>query len=409
MPTDLFTQVNYNVGEGLANSDLANMAKFADSRLLDQMYSRLVGALGATALDPSITSENGENPALTSLIYTLTGGEAVLKVGSTATRVSLTSGTIFQKIGNVTGLDANFLSYLVDESDVDLVISAGDATNPRIDILQVKLEYVTGGAENRDIEDSFTKIVTAQSVNKTRRVQATFSLKQGTPAATPTYPAPDTGYAVIGSLYVPATWTTGVVPDPDVGASGSARLRQCSLPLRVRTVRTPMTMMFKGGASTWSNATTPPLWLASGGAATALMAPCPAGYESRVVGIGLVAKFVTSGAVQLRLASHTTLGPSFITGPVFNMSSVLVNADGNFRYYFAHLGNIASSSNDSTPVSTVVGDAFWASGGKAGPAQRPNVLNTPPYTAVNVEQNTYLTIDGGTNSQVAEVIWFLAG
>lgn len=68
-------------------------------------------------------------------------------------------------------------SARVDVDQTDLTISAADATNPRVDIVQV---HSTTGAVTK---------------------------KNGTAAATPSAPAPDTGNIVIANVSVPANDT----------------------------------------------------------------------------------------------------------------------------------------------------------------------------------------------------------
>ncbi len=47
-------------------------------------------------------------------------------------------------------------------------------------------------------------LILGSSVNKSKRVQATFSIKEGTAAATPMFPEPDAGYVPVAGIKVPA-------------------------------------------------------------------------------------------------------------------------------------------------------------------------------------------------------------
>lgn len=62
-------------------------------------------------------------------------------------------------------------------------------------------------------------------------------MKQGTPAASPTYPTPDTGYCVVGAVVVPATYAAAAgigFSDGDYG-TGKLVVHDQRIPLRVRT------------------------------------------------------------------------------------------------------------------------------------------------------------------------------
>jgi hypothetical protein len=413
MPTDIYQQFRFNNAQGVDPADLNLIQKFADAKALDQILSRYVGALGSSSLDPDLASTGGENPALTSLIYTLTGGDAIIKQGTTATRVGLTSGTIFQKIGNAGGEDASFLSYFVDESDVDLTISAGHATLPRIDILQCKLEYVNANSEERGLQDATTRLITIQSIQTQRKVQATFSIKAGTAGATPTYPAPDTGYALLASIRVPATWTTGTTPDGT--GSSSLGLRQCTMPLRTRTVSVSTREMIKRTAGNWTYSDPGGIWACLGAPSTDLLAPCPAGINERIIGVGIFGAFgafsAAANSVILQAMAHAGTGYNLASTPS-NDLTVAMQVDGGTSqgFTFAHLGMICDTSSDSNPTAAngVIGDPFWAWGGKAGPAWRPNVTLTPPSTT-NLGKRAVLRISGETSTIINEVMWFLAG
>jgi hypothetical protein len=407
MATDLYRDKLYNDGEGLTHGELNDTRAWMLARMADQLLEHQAGILGSVN-DPSMWGQNGADTDLQSLIYTLTGGEAVIKQGTTATRVSTIGGTIFQKVASAAGTAPTFLPYTFAPDEFDLVIGAGDATNPRIDIVQVRLQLVDGGSESRDFKDAITGALTSTATNKTRRVDATVSIKAGTPAATPTYPAPDAGYAVLGAIRVPATWTTGTTADGT--GSASAGLRQCSVPLRIE----PHTMSM-GADVLYNSATTWELISAgvaqaTGGAGNDLVVWCPGGHTKRIVGVSITARWITSGVVHMRRIPWTAGGYSLAGAPVIDLSSVLVNADSTLRTYFAHLGNIADASEDSNPSAAngPIGDAFWAAGGKGGPTHRPVQLGGAASTT-QLGHRTALVIDGGTNTIICEVTWYLAG
>lgn len=125
-------------------------------------------------------------------------------------------------------------------------------------------------------------IIVGQSVAKNRRVQATFQLKQGTPAATPTYPTPSTGFVPLFAVYVPTSHNA---------VHTKANLRDMRMPLGgLRSYDThakEMLLSGPGAGTTWlfdetKNRITPNT---TTGVAYAL---CPSARPtSRLVGIGI--------------------------------------------------------------------------------------------------------------------------
>lgn len=72
-----------------------------------------------------------------------------------------------------------------------------DPTNNRWDIVTVKIDQVDGDASSRNFKDAATGVVTTTTPNKTRQLQATFTVTAGTPAATPTIPAVPAGERIL--------------------------------------------------------------------------------------------------------------------------------------------------------------------------------------------------------------------
>jgi len=405
MANDLFKGQLFNDGEGLDYNDLNDLARMGVARMCDQLRLEATGQLGSTA-DPE-----GQGSPLTLLIYTLTGGCAVL-TNNGATQVTVRRGTIFQKIADPTGDEAQFLPYTLVNSEFNLTLTAGDATNPRIDIVQVKLEWESAVTQSRDFKDATTGVITTTTPNKRRRVKATFSIKLGTAAATPSYPAPDTGYAVLGAVFVPATWTTGI--DTDVGAAGTtARLRQCSVPLGVQAFTVhghemdyeyPNQSGWRRGIASDGNAIRGTAYAASAGSTLAVWCP-NAGPNARIVGILIVGKWVTSGTVTLKYdnAGTGTSYTSIASGPTFTLSG-LVQTGGTIVEKFMHMGQISDASSTSNPSAAdgVLGDPAWATGGRSGPSVREIASSAPSSRAV-------LRIDAGSTSQIYSVTFYLAG
>jgi hypothetical protein len=428
MPTDLYTTVLFNDGEGVDYNDFNDSQRYQGARQTDQFLAQMVGRLAAGTADPDHVGEAGSNAALTSLAYTMTGGDCALKQGTTTSRVTLLPGTIFQKIANVTGTESTFLAYTVRSGDIDLTIAAGDATNPRIDILQMKLEWVNGGATSRDFEDATTRAKTTTTPNKTRRVQATFSIKQGTAAATPTYPTPDAGYVLVAAVRVPATWTATFRPDAVVPLSGTAAsLIQCTIPLGIQAV-TVMPNQFEGYyATNWAreptgSGTDSGHWKTSA-AGSNLLVWIPGSTTRRVVGVAIVGENTTGMTAKLVTKSwkyNDGLGGSsqLSVGAVMDISSKF-NGLTSSGIAFAHLGDIADASSTSNPTAAAgpIGDPFWAHGGISGPAYRWLETGLPlvQFDATDLGNHGAVQFgalelgSSGASVVVAAVTFFLAG
>lgn len=409
MATDLYSTVLYNDGEGLDYTDLNAMSQGMVARIAEQMWGRMCGYLGVTNKDPQLQGEGGDDAALTSLAYTLTGGDCVAAQGSSTTKLKLLGGTIFQKIAAADGAEASFIPFTLRAGDVDLTITAGDATNPRIDILQMKLEWVDGDAEDRDFKDGTTGAVTTTSTDKTRRVQATFSMKNGTAAATPTYPAPDTGYCLVAAVRVPSTWTANV--GPETGGSSSAITRQCTIPLKIEHHQSFPHEWDDTLATNWvRNASG--CWSASGGDATNLIVPVPQGaLEKRIVAIGITAVWVTSGLVELKTITWNQIsGYSTSQHAAFDLSSSLVTTGGTHRQQMVHLGDICDASTLSNPSAAagVIGDPYWCGGGISGPSRR-SVERNNEGAGSDWPSRAMLLIDAGSGSDIISVDWYIAG
>lgn len=416
MSTDLYADVLYNDGEGITHGDANNARAFLGARLFDQLLARLTGNLAA-AEDPDITAEGGNDPGLTSLAYTLHGGECVIAQGSSSTKVKLLPGTILQRTAAAAdGAEAKMLAYTIRAGDVDLTIGAGHATLNRIDIVQMKLELVDGDSESRDFKDAVTGALSTITPDKTRRVQATFSIKAGTAAATPTYPAPDSGYVMVASVYVPDTWAANFTDDQGGYDSSSAILHQCTVPLNVEAYTVRPHEMDVSQATNWAvDAGAPGAatgYMKASGAATNLRVHCPAaGHTKRIVGIEIVASWVTSAVVELTTYHVGLLGWTKNTNGTFVLTSTLASVGAGDIGRLAHLGHIADASPASEPSAAngPIGDPIWARGGRSGPAARRIERAGGTINDATWAERAALEIDAGDTSAIYEVTFYLAG
>lgn len=91
----------------------------------------------------------------------------------------------------------------VKDSSTVVPIAAGNVSNPRIDLIVAEPDLVDGLTIARPTLPHDTVALTTLQKSK-------LTVVQGTPAATPTVPATVAGQVVIGSVRVPAGWTSTV-------------------------------------------------------------------------------------------------------------------------------------------------------------------------------------------------------
>lgn len=176
-------QVVFNDGEGVDYTDFNALQDY----LLAQLHDYVEGNGAA-----------GGNPAI---CYTRGGGGPY--EGSANTVYNLT-GLLYQYTSTaVDGLSAQLLVYNVAANELATTLSVGDATNPRIDGIFIKIEKPEDAPVNRDFKDATTGLITSESMVKTKTTTLTKVVVPGTPAATPATPATPAGYAPWAYVYVP--------------------------------------------------------------------------------------------------------------------------------------------------------------------------------------------------------------
>lgn len=417
MSTDFFKKVNFVDGEGLTHTDFNNIGLYQQAAHVDRFCERTVAAialgndLGASFLDPEVPGELGDRAVGAvlgaSLAFTAGPGECMI-YPSTATAVKIGAGTIFQKLSAVTGDGATFVPYSIKNADLTFTVSAGHATNPRFDIIQVKIDEITDTATSRDFEDATTRIVSTITPNIAKRYQLTASYKTGTAAATPTMPFPDAGYVTLAAVRVPATWTTGIDDGSDVGIAGSlAIIMQMAIPLGVKSFTVLPNEFYYGQATNWGTAPSASGIAVSAGAATNLRIYAPQLNEGRIVGVAIEAVGVTSQSVRLGRV-RISAGVAGFTS--WQTLTTMMDTAGTNKVGYASLTQIAGNSS---PASTTQwsGAPLWTNGTFV-PSLRvlQNIASvTFPQAGSAKFSRACLSIDAGNTSTVSSVRWFIAG
>lgn len=228
MTTDVFAQQLIQDGMALGPADLNSLSSRTLAYLFDQVVFAALPREAFTTSTDTFWSPLGIPYALALTVHGGHPGQ-----GSANNKVQIHRGTLLQAIADPDGSEPKLLAYTFANEEV--TIANGDATNPRIDLVQMKLEYVDDTSTSRDFQDATTRALSSQSLNIRRRVKCTLSVKQGTPAASPAYPDPDTGYCVIAGVMVGATYSGATPLTLDDAAGAAAVLHDQRMPLRVRS------------------------------------------------------------------------------------------------------------------------------------------------------------------------------
>jgi hypothetical protein len=142
------------------------------------------------------------------IVYTL-GGGILSKSGLVMTGGN---GLIAWRANGAgtTGDDSLLIPYYL-KSDINVTLTTADPTNPRWDLIEMKLDFVDNDAADnvtRDFKDATTGVITSTTVVKKRKPKITVTLKTGTPAGSPTIPSVDSGYSALYALKVLAAGTS---------------------------------------------------------------------------------------------------------------------------------------------------------------------------------------------------------
>lgn len=244
MTTDLYSTVLFQDGEQITFGDLNNVQRFVQAQMTDQIVESLVPGILTTIANTDLNgtdfgSLNGANiPKI--YAHAVSPGWAFLRQGSANNKIQISPGTLLQKIGNADGQASTFLPFRFAGTE-EFTLTNGDATNPRVDLLQMALSYITDTLASVDFQDAVTRADTTVANTATRRrVQCILSVKTGTPGASPVVPDPDAGNVVVGAVVVGNSWTTaGNAPifGVDTAAASNAVVHDHRMPLGVGAYR----------------------------------------------------------------------------------------------------------------------------------------------------------------------------
>ncbi len=172
-------EVLFNDGEGVVYGDFNDLQRFMRSRLVDYQlaYQQRLHDAGLTAF---------ANP---SHLFCIGNSAAPYAHATNNRQIRNEAGPIFQVVGG------ELLVYNVTADEVNTAVGtlSLSAANPRWVLVSVELAYADGDSQSRDFKDATTGVVTTSSVNKQRRVTATWTVTQGAENASPVEPATPSG------------------------------------------------------------------------------------------------------------------------------------------------------------------------------------------------------------------------
>lgn len=117
--------------------------------------------------------------------------------------VTISPGIAILNTGGSTADDSDFTWIELDSAET-VTLPAADGANPRWDVIEVEENDAVILSTPRDVFDPSTGTFTPQAVTKRRGSSPTFSVRSGTAAASPVFPAGIAGRIPIAYIRVPA-------------------------------------------------------------------------------------------------------------------------------------------------------------------------------------------------------------
>lgn len=330
MTTDLYSTALWQDGQEVDTDALNNGQRFVRAQLTDQILERRIAGLsnvGFAGTIPELMGRGGTD-APSRFAYAVSPGGAYLRQGSANNKIQLAPGTLLQKIANATGADSTLVPFTFVGTE-EFTLTNGDVTSPRVDLLQMKLEYISDTPASVDFQDAVTRAITTVALTATRRrLQCTLSVKAGTPAASPTIPDPDAGYVPVGTVVVGHGWTTGgnaPIFGLDSVDTNNAVVHDQRMPFGVSIYRVDPTAYKLETA--WALASVNQVVTASSGT-NKMFAHCPH-HLGRLIAVDLrTDTTVAAGAVTIgALPNGFASAPSavYVKGNTFSASAVFAN------------------------------------------------------------------------------------
>jgi len=377
VPANIITphsSVEYNDGEGLVHTDLNAQQAQMNARFTDVLGSGLNSSGDYPSIVASISS--------TSTLFVPKAGQAYLSPGAGLT-LNMASGWIGQKNPLFSTFDGTNPELIMARVELGagphFTLDAADVVNPRIDLVQVRLSEVANSSISRDFKDAVTGFLTTQVQNKSKSVQVEFSIKVGTPAASPVAPVVDAGWALMAKITVQANATVVATPD----------LLDMRMPMKTYTYRMNHTALGLHQPGVAWDVVTADRASKLDNSLNKALAFCPAGFSNmRVIGVFLNA-VIAGNDSSAKLVSYTD--SVAVSTVVEDMTSTLVPGGGLF-------GLAYTAVNPQRPIwSNVYG-------------VHENLTDSVGFpVSHSLFRRVALEIGGGSGSEVFEVGFVMAG
>lgn len=290
-------------GEGIDLTDMISLQVFkrmADAAVL------FAGAMpniayndagdGGLAAPDAFEEQGSAGANAENSVYAPVPGGAFVYPTAVANQISFSPGPIMMFIDEPWSATGEEIATF--RIDGGLLATAVGGANPRIDLVEVKLEYIDADLQTRHFEDATTREPTSQpNTPKVRQVQLTYQIKQGVAAASPAYPATTAGFIALAAIYVPTGHNA---------VHSAANVRDLRMPLGLRVVDVDFTQMRKTGANPWIELGGAILATAAASDPTDwVYAVCPvASPGARLLGVGLHCALGDDALAELVQLSH---------------------------------------------------------------------------------------------------------
>lgn len=369
----------------LQDRDIADNARQTSQIMLtDQILQSMAGSVANSATRPDFGGDDGANVS-TLWAYCISPGHAFLRQGSANNKIQVAPGTLLQKVANSDGTTLVLIPFTFAGTE-EWTLANGDATNPRVDLLQMKLTYAPS----------------------TSTPSAQLTVKQGTPAGSPTIPDPDAGFVPVGTVVVGQTWTsasTAPIFGVDTASSGKVVVHDQRMPLGVsRYVCDPV--MYKLDLA-WALSAINTGVLSSSGTNRCFV-PCYVNRPGRLIGVDVTTDTtITAGAITMGgyPTGSNSLSGNYQKGNTFAGSAIF----GTVRHVRAQRKDIDGAHNPSAgptiqqSATNKIGVPLWTSGRRTPQidtnAQAP--ANTPGWLMLAIQNQTNGTTLGETAFWVA--------
>lgn len=191
--------VNFLDGEGASHTDMNAFRDYMRALEGDMRLGALLHMVNQQSASIAVPK--------TTALYASGLGAAPVPSG-TNLQINNVAGPVHQNLLTTEpdGATPQLLTYWVEANELQTTLGAGDATNPRIDLIEVKLEVVDE-SESRDFMDASGIVSSTTGVTR-KKIQLTKNTKVGTPAATPAAPSVTAGYVPWCYVWVPATYAS---------------------------------------------------------------------------------------------------------------------------------------------------------------------------------------------------------